>query len=70
METLNDFNKKRAEEYYKGRLETNTPKPNGIECPDCGIELFDTPSSTILLSNPPQKRVFCGTCGFQDFRVA
>jgi ribosomal protein S27AE len=70
VEKLDDFNKKRMEEYNKGRLETGVPKLNGIECPNCGKELFDIPSSTILLSNPPQKRVFCNTCGFQDFRVA
>jgi len=47
-----------------------TPVPNGIACPECGGELWDSEPMYIYTSNPPQKRVDCPVCGYQSMRVA
>jgi len=44
--------------------------PNGIACPKCGAELNDSNPSRTLLSNPPQKDVDCGACGYRGCRLA
>ena len=47
----------------------NQPHPNGIECPKCGSELWDT-DMVILTSYPPQKNVDCHSCGWTGYRLA
>lgn len=39
---------------------------NGIECDICKKELFDT--NQLILSNPPQLKIECLTCGFKSVR--
>lgn len=48
----------------------NLPQPNGIECPNCGSELFDSNPNMTLMSFPPQKRVIClkDSCDYSGFR--
>jgi hypothetical protein len=46
------------------------PEPNGIACPRCGEELWDTQPNITLTSNPPRKEVHCPSCGFTSTRVA
>lgn len=48
------------------------PHPNGIACPKCGGELWDSDPLRILASNPPQKNVHCPAdgCGWKGYRVA
>jgi len=65
METLEEYNARRNKEL---KLATSYPKLNGIGCPKCGEELFDTGGSS-LMSYPAQKRVNCGKCGFKGYRV-
>jgi DNA-directed RNA polymerase subunit RPC12/RpoP len=43
------------------------PKQNGIACPKCSNELCD--HSDILMTTPPQRRVFCAYCGFKGYRL-
>jgi DNA-directed RNA polymerase subunit RPC12/RpoP len=66
MKSLNDFNKERQKIYDNYR--TEYPKLNGIACPECESELYDTDDMT-LASNPPQKNVRCKNCGFRGYRV-
>ena len=40
----------------------------GIACPNCGNELFDSSPGIVLLSNPPQYRVFCRVCNWMGSR--
>lgn len=40
---------------------------NGIACPDCGNELFD--SGVSLLSYPPKYRIFCKNCNYKGTRL-
>ena len=46
------------------------PVKNGIACPTCGKELFDThPASVILGCNVPKKHIHC-RCGYRGSRLA
>ncbi len=66
MKSLEDFNKKR------NNLYVNQGKPylNGIECPKCGEELWDTNPNVTLTSMPPQKNIGCKNCDYKGYRVA
>jgi len=44
------------------------PSPNGIACPRCGRELFDSHPHVVLTSNPPQKSIHCGGCSYRGYR--
>lgn len=68
LETLDDFNYRRKVEH--GVMVEKKPQSNGIACPRCGRELYDTHPNTILLSYPPQKEVHCVGCGFEGLRIA
>lgn len=53
-------------------VDHNTPVRNGIACPKCGEELYDSSPMVTLTSNPPQKNVACmnKVCGYVGFRIA
>lgn len=51
------------------RPQNSVPHPNGIACPACGKELWDSNPSLTLTSNPPKKNVHCG-CGYHGYRLA
>ena len=63
LKSLKDHNKEKLADIQAKQKQL---KGNGIACPDCGKELFDS-SETVLLSNPPQYEVEC-KCGFQGLR--
>lgn len=65
MKTLDEHNKSRMQQ---SRLSTE-PVKNGIVCPICGSELFDSNPQQVLASYPPKKDVHC-QCGFHGYRVA
>lgn len=66
--TLVEANQKRRSEYEK-MDESHKPHPNGIECPSCRQELWDSDPMVLLTSNPPQKNVHCPACGYVGFRI-
>lgn len=69
MKSLDEFNAERREQH--GNLEmARKPHPNGIACPDCGKELWDSAPMMTLTSNPPQKNVHCPACNYHGYRVA
>ena len=49
-------------------MSINEPELNGIACPKCGEELYDSNPNTILTSNPPQKNVHCSKCDHIGYR--
>lgn len=63
MISLDEHNKQKAMLHRK----LSDPYPNGIACPQCGKELWDTDPTEVLASNPPKKRVHCPSCGFVSF---
>lgn len=50
----------------------NNPAPcrNGIACPECGTELFDSCPLMMLTSNPPKKTIHCEACDYRGYRTA
>lgn len=63
--TLEDFNS-RIDKYYSENI--SDERPNGIACPICNMELFDSNPTKILLSLPPQVEVHCQACGCRGYR--
>lgn len=57
LEEHEDEMRKMKEIYVKNRNGTD------IKCPNCGDELKYV-DNVLLLSNPPQKRVYCYNCGY------
>lgn len=50
-------------------LKPNEPQPNGIACPQCNKELFDSKPMELLTSMPPQKNVHCSGCNYIGYRT-
>jgi predicted Zn-ribbon and HTH transcriptional regulator len=48
----------------------NEPQLNGIACPKCGAELYDTYPMQTLTSMPSQKNVHCSVCDYVGYRIA
>jgi hypothetical protein len=67
LKSLNEWNEERRTGH--ARVGTPGPRHNGIACPKCGKELFDSDPTTTLASSPPQKNVHC-ECGFVGYRLA
>lgn len=57
----------RASRFYSPGKEA--PRLNGVACPECGAELFDTEPSIVLLSYPPKKSIHCSACGYTGYRM-
>jgi hypothetical protein len=57
---------KTLEEHNKIATQINETGGNGIACPNCGSELFD--SGTILASCPAQYLTFCRECNYKGSR--
>jgi len=69
MKTLGQHNRDRRAAYAAMEM-MNQPHPNGIECPGCSKELWDSDPMMTLASNPPQKNVYCPECGYRGYRLA
>lgn len=65
MKTLDEFNKERLDLYR----DKSNPTPNGIACPKCNNELYDSNPQFILTSYPPRKNVHCEKCAFHGTRL-
>lgn len=48
----------------------DSPKPNGIACPNCGEELMDSNPMMTLTSHPAQKNTHCSSCDYRGYRIA
>jgi hypothetical protein len=65
MISLEEFNNLK---YFPDLYTISYPHFNGIACPDCGKELYDT-NASILTSFPPKRNVHCD-CGYHGYRLA
>lgn len=48
----------------------DSPILNGIACPECTSELYDSSPMRTLTSMPAQKNVHCSDCDYVGYRVA
>jgi len=67
MKSLKEHNQERSIAYPD--IFNPKPKPNGIECPECKEELYDTQPDMVLTSYPPQKNVGCLRCKYRGYRI-
>jgi len=53
-------------------LNDQSSKLNGIACPYCGEELYDSNPMMVLTSNPPQKNTHCSNndCEYVGYRIS
>lgn len=65
---LSKFNRDQSDLHR--RMNDPSPRPNGIACPKCGVELMDSQPMMMLASNPPQKNIHCSTCDYKGLRYA
>lgn len=66
LKDLEEYNIERAKLYHVDY----SPKRNGIACPNCGKELYDTEPYSLLMSNPPRYSIICQSCNFKGSRIA
>jgi len=69
LKSLQDFNADR-EASYEVMRKMREPHSNGIQCPHCGKELWDSNPCMTLTSNPPQKNIHCPSCNYIGYRLA
>ena len=60
LKTLDEHNAANRSKY----VNLSNPIKNGIACPACGDELWDTNPMVTLTSHSAQKNVHCG-CGYK-----
>jgi DNA-directed RNA polymerase subunit RPC12/RpoP len=51
-------------------MNDNSPRLNGIACPKCGEEMFDSNPMATLTSMPAKKNVHCSKCDYVGYRIA
>lgn len=66
LKSLKEHNDEAMRNAYA--FSSNTPKLNGIECPECGEELMDSNPMMTLTSFPAQKEVRCSKCDYKGYR--
>jgi len=68
MKTLDKHNAERRE--FHDQHYGLSPHKNGIECPKCQAELWDSNPMMTLTSNPPKKNIHCKSCDYVGYRLA
>lgn len=56
--------------WFVTKYEACVPTLNGIACPECGEELYDSDPGQTLTSHPPKKRIHCSNCTYNGTRIA
>ena len=68
---LKDLNEHNAQAWSNQFvMNDNSPILNGIACPKCGEEMYDSCPMITLKSNPSQKNVHCSKCDHVGYRIA
>lgn len=60
--------KKLNVQHNRMQHQSNLPKLNGYECPECGAELFDSSPLMIKTSSPPKLDIHCSKCSYKGYR--
>ena len=66
LKSLEEFNA----EKHATQLAAAAACPNGISCPECGKELWDTTPMLTLTTYPPQVNIHCPACDYSGYRLA
>lgn len=65
LKNLDSFNEEKSKSYSS----LSVPRLNGIACPKCGSELYDSNPSFSLMTYPPKKAINCSKCEYTGYRV-
>jgi DNA-directed RNA polymerase subunit RPC12/RpoP len=68
LKTLDEHNSEQWK--YQVSMIDNSPRLNGIACPNCEEEMYDTNPNETLTSFPAQKNIHCENCKYKGYRVA
>ena len=68
LKNLNESNAQASSMQWA--MNDNSPVLNGIACPKCGEELYDSSPMITLTSMPAQKNVHCIKCDHVGYRIA
>jgi len=67
LKNLEEFN---AEKYAAHRATAATEaRQNGIACPECGAELWDTYPPVVRVTEPLKTRIHCQECDYWGYRA-
>jgi hypothetical protein len=69
LKALDEHNAERISHTTQTSMWGN-PTPNGIACPNCWEELYDSQPNVTLTPHPAQKNVHCEGCGYKGYRLA
>ena len=69
VQPLKSLEEHNAEAHRRHRLATEL-HANGIACPKCGKELWDSQPMMLLTSYPPQRDIRCPVCNYRGYRLA
>ena len=67
LKSLEQHNSERIQGFS---IDLSQPKKNGIACPTCGEELYDSNPMVTLTSFPAQKNIHCEKCNYSGYRIA
>ena len=68
LKNLNESNAQASSMQWA--MNDNSPVLNGIACPKCSEELYDSTPMITLTSMPAQKNVHCSKCDHVGYRIA
>ena len=68
LKNLNEHNAQASNMQWT--MNDNSPVLNGIACPKCGEELYNSSPMMTLTSIPAQKNVHCSKCDHVGYRIA
>lgn len=69
LKTLEEHDKEQIDR-HQDLWRKSEPHPNGIECPRCELELWDTTPNVVLMTRPPMVDIHCPACGYKGYRIA
>ena len=68
LKDLNEHNAQASSMQWE--MNYTSPRLNGIACPKCGKEMYDSNPMVMLTSMPAQKNVHCSKCDYVGYRIA
>ena len=68
LKNLDEYNAQQNNLHWQ--LNSNESQLNGIACPKCGEELYDSNPMMTLTTMPPKKNVHCSKCDYVGDRTA
>jgi DNA-directed RNA polymerase subunit RPC12/RpoP len=70
MKKLKNLDDHNVQQSIHWQLNSNQPQLNGIACPNCGEELYDSNPMITLTSYPAKKNIHCIKCDYSGYRIA